>query len=267
MKARTGAKFGALALVIALAAVAATHFNAADGLASLAERRAWVADHLLAAALGYVAVYVAVSTACLPGVSALGVAGGVLFGAEAGAPIIVLAATTGATAAMLLARYVLRDMVRRKRPDFVARVDQAVSREGARWLLAARLAPFVPYFAVNFAVGLTQMPVATFAATTALGSVPLSTLYALAGARLAEAGAAGRHHGLAASRCAARAVADRLTPRPRGGVRAASCGTRGPCASCPIGLMGSPRCGLWRRRRPGRNAKRYGPFSLPALRR
>ena len=188
VKARTGAKFGALALVIALAAVAATHFNAADGLASLAERRAWVADHLLAAALGYVAVYVAVSTACLPGVSALGVAGGVLFGAEAGAPIIVLAATTGATAAMLLARYVLRDMVRRKRPDFVARVDQAVSREGARWLLAARLAPFVPYFAVNFAVGLTQMPVATFAATTALGSVPLSTLYALAGARLAEAG-------------------------------------------------------------------------------
>ena len=112
-------------------------------------------------------------------------AGGGLFGPWLGIPLVSLASTAGATLAMLAARYLAREAVAARFPDFVARVDRGVARDGARWLFAARLTPVVPFFAVNLAAGLTQLPVLTFAAVTLVGAFPFAALYALAGAKLA----------------------------------------------------------------------------------
>ena len=93
--------------------------------------------------------------------------------------------TAGATLAMLAARYLFHDAVAAQFPNFVARVDRGVARDGVRWLLAARLTPLIPFFAINLGVGLTRMSAATFALVTLIGAFPFALLYAEAGAQLA----------------------------------------------------------------------------------
>jgi uncharacterized membrane protein YdjX (TVP38/TMEM64 family) len=110
--------------------------------------------------------------------------GGALFGPWLGAPLVVLSYTAGATLAMLLSRRWLRGLVAARYAALVDKVDASVARDGARWLLAARLTPAIPFFLVNLAVGLTRMPAIRFAAVSAVGSFPLAVLCVIAGSKL-----------------------------------------------------------------------------------
>ncbi len=166
-------------------AVAATRLDLASLAAWLAARRAFVADHVIASAAVYFAVYVGFAALSLPGVWAIAVAGGALFGPWLGAPLALASSTAGATVAMLTARYLLRDAVAARFPDFVAKANAGVARDGARWLLAARLTPFIPFFVVNITAGLTRMKAPVFASVSFIGAAPLAVAYGLAGARLA----------------------------------------------------------------------------------
>lgn len=153
---------------------------------SLVAAKGWAGEHLVVSALGYVALYVAFAALSLPGAGAVSLAGGALFGPWLGAPLVSLSSTLGATIAMLLARYLFRDAVEARFPDFVARVDRGVSRDGARYLFAARLTPFVPFFAINLAIGLTRMSVRAFALVTMVGALPIVILYVVAGQQFAS---------------------------------------------------------------------------------
>jgi pyruvate/2-oxoglutarate dehydrogenase complex dihydrolipoamide dehydrogenase (E3) component/uncharacterized membrane protein YdjX (TVP38/TMEM64 family) len=178
----------ALAVVAAIALAAIALHGAISPQAAFAEVAAWRAfadAHELAAAAAYVAFYAAFSALSLPGAWIVSVAGGALFGGWLGIPLVSLSSTAGATLAMLLSRYLARDFVAARFPDFVARVDRGVARDGLRWLFAARLTPVIPFFAINLAVGLTRMPAGAFALVTMLGSFPFAALYALAGAEVA----------------------------------------------------------------------------------
>ena len=152
----------------------------------IAAWRAFADAHVLAAAAAYLVFYAAFAALSLPGAWIVSVAGGGLFGPWLGVPLVSLASTAGATLAMLAARYLAREAVKARFPDFVARVDRGVARDGARWLFAARLTPVIPFFAVNLAAGLTKLPVLTLAAVTLVGAFPFAALYALAGAQLAS---------------------------------------------------------------------------------
>ncbi len=183
-----------LRLVVGLAALAAVALAAfalrgavspQAALAAVAQWRAFAAAHLFAAAASYFAFYAAFAALSLPGAWVVSVAGGALFGPWLGVPLVSLSSTVGATLAMLLARYLARDWVAARFPDFVAKVDRGVARDGLRWLFAARLTPVIPFFAVNLAAGLTRLPVGAFALVTMLGAFPFAALYALAGAQVA----------------------------------------------------------------------------------
>ena len=177
----------AAAAVIAASALAASPMGAAprDLAAWLVERRAYVDHNLALSAAAYAALYVAFAALSLPGVWAMSVAGGALFGPWLGAPLVSLSSTAGATVAMLVARYLIRDAVAARFPEFIERVDRGVKRDGARWLFAARLTPIIPFFAVNLAVGLTRMRATTFVFVTLVGALPFVILYVLAGAEAA----------------------------------------------------------------------------------
>jgi uncharacterized membrane protein YdjX (TVP38/TMEM64 family) len=180
------ARLAAVALlVVALAALGfGVDFSAArDWLA--AQRELAAARPITAASL-YFAAYLLFAALSLPGAWTLSVAGGALFGAWAGPPLVSLSSAAGATLAMLAARHLFRDAVANRFPVFVARVDRGVARDGARWLFAARLTPVLPYFAVNLAAGLTQMRAWTFARVTLIGAFPFAWIYAEAGAELAR---------------------------------------------------------------------------------
>ena len=73
-----------------------------------------------------------------------------------------------------------------------------MSRRGFVSVLYARIVPGVPYTLVNYAAGLTRIPLAVFAAATALGAAPRAFAYTALGGSLGEpalAGGGGRGRG------------------------------------------------------------------------
>ncbi len=174
-----------IVMAVAFAAWFALGADTPQAAAWLLASRDWVAAHLLVAALFFGLLYVAFAALSLPGAWTLSVAGGALFGPWLGVPLVSLSSTAGATVAMLAARYLFRSSVERRFPDFVARVNRGLARDGVGYLLAARLTPVIPFFAINLAIGLTRMRTPTFALVTLIGAMPIVVLYVLAGEQFA----------------------------------------------------------------------------------
>jgi uncharacterized membrane protein YdjX (TVP38/TMEM64 family) len=145
-----------------------------------------VAGRPLAAALIAFAVYVAVTALSIPLATALTLMIGVLFGRLVGIAIVSLAATSGASLAFLASRYLFRDSVERRFAARLAPIDRGVERDGVFYLFALRLTPIVPFFLINLAMGLTRMPLRTFALVSWLGMLPATCLYVNAGAELGQ---------------------------------------------------------------------------------
>jgi uncharacterized membrane protein YdjX (TVP38/TMEM64 family) len=61
--------------------------------------------------------------------------------------------------------------------------DGQLSRHGFRSMLAARLFPGVPFAAANYCAAVSRMGYVPFLAATALGSIPNTAAYVVAGAR------------------------------------------------------------------------------------
>jgi uncharacterized membrane protein YdjX (TVP38/TMEM64 family) len=183
---RIGWIAAALVAALVVALVLGGAVDARRLAAALVAAKGWAGGHVVVAALGYVALYVVFSALSLPGAGAVSLAGGALFGPWLGVPLVSFASTLGATIAMLMARHLLRGAVEARFPQWAGKVDRGVARDGARYLFAARLTPFVPFSAVNLAVGLTRMPTLTFAAVTALGAAPIVVLYVVAGQQFAS---------------------------------------------------------------------------------
>lgn len=131
------------------------------------------------------AAYVAVTALSLPLATGLTVLYAWLFQSLWRSLLLIsFASTAGATLAFLLSRYLLRGMVRRMFGQKLARIDDAFQRDGGFYLLSLRLLPVVPFFVINFAMGVLPIRVWTFWWCTQLGTLPATTVYAFAGTRL-----------------------------------------------------------------------------------
>ena len=117
-----GRRFWLAAAILLAAAGLLVAFRTAieprDLVAWLIERRAFTERNLVVSAAAYFALYVAFAALSLPGAWAMSVAGGALFGPWFGVPLVSLSSTTGATVAMLAARYLFRDAVAERFPAF-----------------------------------------------------------------------------------------------------------------------------------------------------
>jgi uncharacterized membrane protein YdjX (TVP38/TMEM64 family) len=182
---------GAIALGAAVAAVIVAAFafrglvDPAAVAAAAAETRMLVSAHPALSTFVFSLCYVALTGLGVPAVSWMNVAAGALFGPWVGLPVAVASSVTGATITMLAARYALRGWVEARFPAAVARFEKGAASGGARFLFAARLAPFLPFPLVNMAAGVTRMPARIFVLVSLVGLLPLSTAYVLAGAQLA----------------------------------------------------------------------------------
>ena len=145
---------------------------------------AFVQAHGAAAALGFVAAYILSVALSLPGAVILTLTGGFLFGAWLGAALAVASATVGATLVFLFARSVFgKDALSRLGP---AAARLAVNIEANAWsyLLVLRLAPLFPFFLVNLVPAFAGVRLPVFVATTFLGIIPGTVVFALAGSGL-----------------------------------------------------------------------------------
>ena len=147
--------------------------------------------HPWLAALWYGLIYIAVTALSLPGAAVLTLAGGAVFGLLWGTVIVSFASSIGATLAFLVARFVLRDWVRRHFGDRLRAIDEGIRRDGPFYLFTLRLVPVFPFFVINLAMGLTAMPVRTFYWVSQVGMLPGTVVYVNAGTQLARIESAG----------------------------------------------------------------------------
>jgi len=134
----------------------------------------------------YFILYVLVTTLSLPGAALLTLLGGALFGLWPGILLVSFAATLGATLAMLVSRYLLRDWVQHRFAGQMRTVNDGVARDGAFYLFALRLMPLFPFFVVNLLAGVTRLGVWRYWWVSQLGMLPGAIVYLNAGHQLGQ---------------------------------------------------------------------------------
>lgn len=145
----------------------------------------FAAEHQGLTVAAFMAVYILQTALSLPGATILSLAAGALFGVVTGTIYAVVAATVGATAAFLVARYLLRDLVLARFGPRLDGMNRELATRGWSYLLFLRLVPLFPFFLINLAAGLTRLPLRTFFFGTLIGIIPGGLVYVNAGASLA----------------------------------------------------------------------------------
>ena len=137
-----------------------------DQLLAFKSRHFWP---MLVAALLVYAAAVAIS---IPGGVLMSLAMGFLFGRWVGTAVVVVAATLGATAAFLAARYLFADAARRRMGPRLERLARGFEEDAFNYLLFVRLVPVFPFWLMNLVPAFTPVRTRTFMAATALGIIP-----------------------------------------------------------------------------------------------
>lgn len=154
-------------------------------LSNLIQRRgdlaAFVADAPLLALLIYCALYVVLVALSFPGASLLTIAGGFLFGVVTAGIATAIAATAGSVIVFLAARSSFGRTLRAKAGPFVSRLSQGFRDDAWNYLLFLRLVPVFPFWLVNLAPALFQVPLGTYVGATFLGILPGTFAYAFLG--------------------------------------------------------------------------------------
>ena len=156
----------------------------------------WVAQAGLAGPLLFMALYAVATVLFLPG-SVLTLAGGALFGPLWGTLYNLTGATLGAVLAFLVARYLasdwVQDRVEKGTGGRVERLVKGVEAEGWRFVAFTRLVPLFPFNLLNYALGLTRIPIVHYVAATYVFMLPGAIAYTYLGyaGREAAAGSEG----------------------------------------------------------------------------
>ncbi|MET9802900.1 TVP38/TMEM64 family protein [Streptomyces sp. NPDC006368] len=117
----------------------------------------------------------------------LNLAAGALFGSQAGLVAAVAGTVLGAGIAFTLGRLLGQDALRPLvRGRWLKAADGQLSRHGFRSMLAIRLFPGVPFAAANYCAAVSRMGYAPFLLATAIGSIPNTAAYVVAGSEAAS---------------------------------------------------------------------------------
>lgn len=140
----------------------------------------WITQFGPWAPVVFFCAYVLATLLFLPGLL-FTLASGALFGPYLGTLIALVGATVGATAAFLVARYVLADWIQSRTPARVQRVIDGVEDEGWRFVAMTRLIPFIPFNALNYALGLTRIRLVSYVLASFVFMAPGAAAYAYLG--------------------------------------------------------------------------------------
>ncbi len=184
-----GFSLAKLAPVVVIAAAFAAfflfdldRFLSFDALADNREALlAWQRSHEVLAVGAFIAIYALVVALSLPGAVWMTIAGGFLFGAIYGTVMVVIAATLGASAIFLAARYALRDVLRAKAGGAIRKMEAGFRDDALSYLLVLRLVPLFPFWLVNLVPAFLGVGLRTFVIGTFVGIIPGSFVYTLVG--------------------------------------------------------------------------------------
>ncbi|MGC2517875.1 MAG: VTT domain-containing protein [Burkholderiales bacterium] len=168
-----------VALALALAAGLLLAFANRGALAGDALHR-WLAEAGVWAPLAFIALYAAATVFFVPG-SVLTLAAGALFGPVLGTFYSLTGATLGATLAFLVARHLAADWAARRAGGRLKQLIEGVEAEGWRFVAFVRLVPLFPFNLVNYALGLTRIPLLAYTAASFVCMLPGAFAYAYLG--------------------------------------------------------------------------------------
>ena len=145
----------------------------------------YVQGNLLQASLTYVVIYIVAVAFSFPGASLLTIAGGFVFGWLLAGILTAIAAPVGASIIYLVAKSAVGDfLVEKMKRSAGSRIRQLAEgfREDAfSYLLVIRLAPIFPFWVINIAPAIFNVPLGTYFAATAIGILPGTFAYAFLG--------------------------------------------------------------------------------------
>lgn len=182
-------RYGLIAVVLGLLAAAILsgawrHLNLDELAAHRHALAAFVTMHPALSVLAYVAIYVLIVVACIPGPGAMTTAGGFLFGTVLGGLAALAACTIGSAIVFLACRTAFGDWATQKAGPIVRRIEEGFARNAFSYLLTLRLIPMMPFFATNVAAGLARVRLRDLMAATLLGTSPLCFVFAGLGSGL-----------------------------------------------------------------------------------
>jgi uncharacterized membrane protein YdjX (TVP38/TMEM64 family) len=134
-------------------------------------------QHFATALVLAFAAYVGAVAFSLPVATVLSLTVGFLFGRWVGTALVVAAATTGASAAFLAARYLFAEAAQRRMGELGARINAGFTANAFSYLLFLRLVPLFPFFLVNLAPAVTGIKLRTFVLATLVGIVPATFVF------------------------------------------------------------------------------------------
>jgi uncharacterized membrane protein YdjX (TVP38/TMEM64 family) len=143
--------------------------------------RTLINEHYVFALTGFTVLYALIIALSIPGGVVLTIAGGFLFGWLVGGVLSVVGATVGATAVFLVAKSALRDVLVAKAGPKLQRFAKGFREDALNYLLFLRLIPVFPFWLVNIAPGLLGVSFWTYVLATAVGIIPGTFAFALAG--------------------------------------------------------------------------------------
>ena len=159
--------------------VAAKYFHVQDLLKQALD---WVGQLGPWGAVIFIAIYVVATVLFVPG-SVLTLGAGAVFGVVWGSVDVSIAATLGATCALLVGRYFARDAIARKIEgnERFAAIDKAVANEGWKIVGLTRLSPVFPFTLLNYAFGITRVKLGHYVLASWIGMMPGTVMYVYLG--------------------------------------------------------------------------------------
>ncbi len=180
-------------LLVILAVAAVGFFTLGDYLTfeTLRDNReallAWRDANYLAMVAAFIGIYIVIVAFSLPGAAVASMTGGFLFGLFAGTVFNVVAATIGASAIFLAARWGLGESLTARLESSegtVKKLKDGLRENEISVLFLLRLVPVVPFFVANLVPALVGVKFRNFLITTALGIIPGGIVYTWIGVGL-----------------------------------------------------------------------------------
>jgi len=154
----------------------------------LAALRGWISGLGFTGIVIFAAIYVLGAVVLAPE-ALLTIAAGFAFGLWA-VPIVLVAATIGASLAFLLAGYVARERILQllENQHRIVAIDRAIAEDGWKVVGLLRLSRLIPFNLQNYLFGVTAIRFSHFVAATFVGIIPATALYTYLGALGSAAG-------------------------------------------------------------------------------
>lgn len=131
---------------------------------------------------GFILIYILSTVMMLPG-SPLTFTAGALFGFWKGLILVSIGSTLGATCAFMVSRYLIRKSVEKRvleNKKFQS-IDNEINEQGWKIVILSRLSPIIPFFLLNYALGITKIRFIHFIFASWIGMIPGTTTYVLMG--------------------------------------------------------------------------------------